>query len=230
VRLRPFLTLAIPLACAALFVRLGVWQLSRLRGKRAFNAILSERLAAPPAEVTTLPGDTALGHYRRVSASGTMLYDREVVYGGRSHEGSPGVDLLTPMKIAGRDTVVMINRGWAYSADAGSIDNSRWKEKDSSLAAGYAETFAGTERGSAPPALRRVHALDRAAIQALVGLPVAPYIVTQTSDSAPHRDSIPVRLQTPALDEGPHQSYAIQWFSFALVAVVGGVALSRRSR
>jgi len=230
VRLRAFLTLAIPLVCAALFVRLGVWQLSRLKEKRAFNAALSARLAAPPADVTMLPGDTALGHYRRVSAAGTLLYDREVAYAGRSHEGSPGVDLLTPMKIAGRDTVVMVNRGWAYSDDAGSIDNSRWKEKDSSLAAGYAETFAGTERGTAPPALRRVHALDRAAIQALVGLPVAPYMIVQTSDSTAHADSIPVRLTIPALDEGPHQSYAIQWFSFALVAVVGGVALSRRSR
>lgn len=228
-KLRPLLTLAIPLACAALFVRLGVWQLSRLKEKRAFNAILLSRLSAPPKDVTSLPGDTSQGHYRRVTASGTMLYDREVAYGGRSHEGSPGVDLLTPMKIAGRDTVIMINRGWAYSANAAQIENARWKERDSASVSGYAETFSGAERGTVPPKERRVHALDRSAVQALVGLPVAPYILTQTSDSA-HRDSIPVRLETPALDEGPHQSYAIQWFSFALVAVVGGVALSRRSR
>jgi surfeit locus 1 family protein len=229
VRLRPLLTLAIPLLCAALFVRLGVWQLSRLKEKRAFNAILSARLSAPVENVTALPGDTSQGHYRRVAARGTFLYDREVAYGGRSHEGSPGVDLLTPMKIAGHDTVVMINRGWAYSANAAQIDNTRWKEKDSLSVSGYAETFSGVERGTVPPNERRVHALDRAAVQALVGFPVAPYILTQTSDSA-HRDSVPVRLETPALDEGPHQSYAIQWFSFALVAVVGGVALSRRSR
>jgi surfeit locus 1 family protein len=75
-----------------------------------------------------------------------------------------------------------------------------------------------------------VHALDRAAVQALVGLPVAPYIVVQTSDSGHQADSVPVRLGIPALTEGPHQSYAVQWFSFALVAVVGGVALARRSR
>jgi surfeit locus 1 family protein len=226
-RLRPFLTLGIPLACAALFVRLGVWQLARLKEKRAFNTTLSARLAAPAADIISLPPDTALGHYRRVSASGAMLYDREVVYAGRSHEGAPGVDLLTPMKIAGRDTVVMVNRGWAYSADAARIENARWKEKDSAQVAGYAETFAGTERQQTE---RRVHALDRAAIQKLVGIPVAPYILVQTSDSVAHGDSIPVRLNFPALDEGPHQSYAIQWFSFALVAVVGGVALSRRSR
>jgi surfeit locus 1 family protein len=131
------------------------------------------------------------------------------------------------MRIAGRDTVVMINRGWAYSVDAGTIDNSRWKERDSMHVAGYAETFAGKERAPAP---RRVHALDRAAIQTLVGLPIAPYILVETSDSASHPDSVPVRLSIPALSEGPHQSYAVQWFSFAAIAVVGGVALSRRSR
>jgi surfeit locus 1 family protein len=226
VRRRTFLTLAIPFACAALFVRLGVWQLSRLKEKRAFNAVLAQRLAAPPSDVTALPADTALGHYRRVTAAGTLLYGREVVYAGRSHEGSPGVDLLTPMKVAGHDTVVMINRGWAFSPDAGSIADSLWKEKDSVSVSGYAETFAGRERAVAQ---RRVHALDRAAIGKLVGLPIAPYVLVQTSDTGPHADSVPVRLGVPALSEGPHESYAIQWFSFALVAVVGAVALARRS-
>jgi len=226
-RFRAVLPLAISLACAALFVRLGVWQLARLQEKRAFNAILAQRIVAPPVNVTGLPADTALGHYRRVSASGALLYDREVVYAGRSHEGSPGVNLLTPMKIAGHDTLVMVNRGWAYSSDAAQIANERWREKDSATVAGYAETFAGKERASTA---RRVHALDRAAIEALVGLPVAPYILVETSDSTKHADSIPVRLEVPRPDEGPHQSYAIQWFSFALVAVVGGVALSRKNR
>lgn len=229
-RARTFLAFAIPFACAALFVRLGFWQLSRLRGKRAFNTVLSQRLAAQSSAVTALPADTALGHYRRVSASGTLLYDREVVYAERSHDGAPGVDFLTPMRIAGRDTVVMINRGWAYSPDAATIQDSLWKEKDSASVNGYAETFSGKERGRTNDTLRRVHALDRAAVEALVGMPVAPYLVVQTSDAGAHPDSVPVRLGVPALSEGPHESYAIQWFSFALVAVVGGVALARRSR
>ena len=229
-RARTFFAFAIPFACAALFVRLGVWQLSRLKGKRAFNAVLSQRLAAPPLPATLLPVDTALGHYRRVSVSGTLLYDREVVYAERSHDGAPGVDLLTPMRIAGHDTVVMVNRGWVYSPDAATAQDSLWREKDSATVSGYAETFSGKERGSTGAGLRRVHALDRAAVQALVGMPVAPYVIVQTSDSGAHPDSVPARLNVPALSEGPHESYAIQWFSFALVAVVGGVALARRSR
>lgn len=227
VRRRTFLTLAIPFACAALFVRLGFWQLSRLHQKRAFNAVLTQRLAAPPTDISTIPADTALGHYRRVSATGTMLYDRGVVYAGRSHDGAPGVDLLTPLRIAGHDTVVMVNRGFAFSPDASTINDSLWKERDTATVRGYAETFSGKERAVTQ---RRVHALDRAAVQTLVGLPVAPYIIVQTSDSGRHADSVPARLEVPPLSEGPHESYAVQWFSFALVAVVGAVALARRPR
>jgi cytochrome oxidase assembly protein ShyY1 len=39
-----------------------------------------------------------------------------------------------------------------------------------------------------------------------------------------------VRLSLPALDEGPHKNYVLQWFAFAATAVVGGVALFFRSR
>jgi cytochrome oxidase assembly protein ShyY1 len=59
---------------------------------------------------------------------------------------------------------------------------------------------------------------------------VASYLVFQTSDSVAKPDSVPVRLAYPALDEGSHENYAIQWFSFATIALVGGVALYRRSR
>jgi cytochrome oxidase assembly protein ShyY1 len=34
----------------------------------------------------------------------------------------------------------------------------------------------------------------------------------------------------PALDDGPHLTYALQWFSFAVIAVVGGALLSRRPK
>ena len=34
---------------------------------------------------------------------------------------------------------------------------------------------------------------------------------------------VPQRVPTPPLDEGPHLSYAIQWFSFAAIALAGTV-------
>ncbi|MFI5311546.1 MAG: SURF1 family protein [Gemmatimonadales bacterium] len=236
-RLRRILALAIPLAVAAVFVRFGVWQLTRLRERKAFNATLSARLFERAVHIDSLGPDTARGHYRRVSASGTLLYDREITYAGRSRNGSPGADLLTPLATAGRDTVVIVNRGWVYSPDAKTVDFARWKEHDSVSIAGYAATYQGGgresgvgSRGVADSAPQRaVHVLDRARVEQLVGRPVGPYILVQTSDSAflSAHDSVPVRLELPTLDEGPHQSYAIQWFSFATIAVVGGVVLFR---
>ena len=35
-------------------------------------------------------------------------------------------------------------------------------------------------------------------------------------------------LETPAIDEGPHKSYALQWFSFALIFLVGWITLMLR--
>jgi cytochrome oxidase assembly protein ShyY1 len=34
----------------------------------------------------------------------------------------------------------------------------------------------------------------------------------------------------PALDEGPHRGYAIQWFAFAVIALVGAGAVVVRER
>ena len=233
-RPRLFLTIAVPVACAAVFSRLGIWQLARLSERRAFNITLVTRLDSAPVPALTLTPDTSLGHYRRVSASGVYLYDREVTYAGRSRHGSPGVDLLTPLRVDGSDTVVLVNRGWVYSPDAMAVQPQRWRERDSAAVSGFAETYGVLKATQSPPAdsshERMVRGLDRAVIERKVGLPVAAYVLVQTSDSEPHLDSIPVRLTLPALDEGPHGAYAVQWFSFAAIALAGGTLLFRAQR
>jgi cytochrome oxidase assembly protein ShyY1 len=35
-------------------------------------------------------------------------------------------------------------------------------------------------------------------------------------------------VAVPPLDEGPHKSYAVQWFSFAAISIVGTVLYLRR--
>ena len=100
---------------------------------------------------------------------------------------------------------------------------------------GWVHPCAPGVTGGPPPrcadsATRVFYKLDRAVAERLVGLPLAPFVVMQTSDSALRADSVPVRVETPLLDEGPHRGYAFQWFGFALISLVGGVALARRER
>ena len=216
------------LAGAALFARLGAWQLSRLGERRAYNAHLEERLAAPPVVVTSLSADSGVGHYRRVSARGVYDFAAEVALAPRSSQGSPGVHVLTPLRLA-NDTVVMVNRGWVYSPDARTIDFTKWREHegDTVTVVGYAETWMGRETAPLPPAQRLVRTLDSTAVATRVGSAIQPYYLVLTSDSA-RNVARPVRLGEPVLDDGSHKSYAIQWFTFALVALIGGSLLVRQ--
>lgn len=233
---KTLLAILLTLAGAALFGRLGFWQLDRLAERRAYNAHLEERLAARPVPVTRLPPDSGAGHYRRITARGVYDYSAQVALAPRSRQGSPGVHVLTPLRLEG-DTIVMVNRGWVYSPDARTIDQTRWREHEGDTVAvvGYAETWTGAatnearkEVRSAGVALRAVRVLDSARVARLVGAPIQPYYLVQTSDSATSATA-PVRLGEPSLDEGSHRNYAIQWFSFTCIALIGGALLVRQS-
>ena len=63
-----------------------------------------------------------------------------------------------------------------------------------------------------------------------IGKPIHAVQLVMTSDSVARADSVPRRLPPPVVDMGPHRSYATQWFAFAIIAVVGGVVLFRRTR
>ncbi len=228
-RLKTVLGLGIPLACSALFARLGVWQLDRRQERLAVNAGLTERLAGQVKDFGSVTSDALDKRWTPVSLSGVFRYDLEQVLAGRASEGSPGVHLLTPLQRPNSDTLVLVTRGWVYSPDAASADLGRWREADTVTLSGYLLPL--PPDGSPPPADRSLplRQLSRSAIETRVGLPIAAVQVVMTSDSAARLDSVPRRLPPPVLDNGPHLSYAIQWFAFALIALVGGGVLARTS-
>ncbi len=228
-RAKTLLALLIPLACAALFVRLGLWQLSRHRERAAFNAGLAERLVTAPVPFDSVPRDTAAARWTRVTVSGFFRYDLEQIHASRPNNGSPGVHLLTPLEMPGHDTLLLVTRGWVYAADAASADLPRWREGAFVTISGYLLPL--IPEGPAPPAdnPQLIRSLNRAAAAARLGRPVHAMQLVMTSDSAARADSVPRRLPPPTIDMGPHRSYAAQWFSFAMIAVVGGIVLFRRT-
>lgn len=215
---------------AAVCVRLGVWQLDRREQRRARNALAAARLAAAPVPVATLAADTAALRYRRVTVEGRPDYEHEVVLSNRVHEGSPGVNILTPVRLPGRDTAVLVNRGWVYSPDGSRVALARWREGETLAVTGYVEPLvrdaSAAPQGAAPRLLRRA---DAARIAALVPYPVRPYYVVALPDPRrPDTHATTARLAPPALDEGPHLGYAFQWFAFGTMALgITGLVLWR---
>lgn len=221
---------------SAVCVRLGLWQLERRDVRRAYNAEIRAPLGAPASPYDAQRHGVAAGRFLRVTLSGVADYANEVVHASRTRDGSPGVNLLTPLRLVGRDTVVLVNRGWVYAPDGMSVDRARWREGDTLTVTGFVDTFAAPATGSAQmgrrngaPLLRR---LDLAAVRAAIPHPVGGTVIVATAvrPQPPRTGDHPVRLVPPTLDEGPHLGYAIQWFAFAAIGLVGVLAIGLRAR
>jgi surfeit locus 1 family protein len=235
------IALVLVAACVvAVCVRLGIWQLDRLAERRAMNARTAASFDAEPTDITAIL-DRPAPQFRRVTIRGSYDFDSEIVLVNRSRDGAPGVNLLTPLRVPGHDTAVLVNRGWVYSPDGASVDRVRWREAADMAGTAYVlqPTFAPSATTGRGPldSTRRLLRVDTVRIAASIPYPVASYQLVLLAGGTPGESlgtyatgaasegSTPVRLPPPALDEGPHKSYAIQWFSFATIVIVGTGAL-----
>ena len=233
-RLRTALFAVAAAAGAAAFVSLGLWQLRRLRERQAINTTLAARMREAPVDVGAASGSPLAQRFVRARVSGRPAYDRELVLGQRSREGSPGVWLVTPLATVSSDSLTLVVRGWVYSPDGTTADLARWREGDSLTVEGWLDTLATSGSSDSIPGrggvLRR---LDQHQLSARFGRPVRRMYLMATRGDAAQRADVPARFTLPEMDEGPHRSYAVQWFSFAAIALVGGgiiVVNDRRAR
>lgn len=225
------------LALAILFINLCLWQLRRLDQRRASNAAVESRIDAPPVPAAQIIADTAGALYRRVEVRGAYDNTRSIVLPGRSREGTPGVNLVTPLVLEGRTDAVLVNRGWIPSADAATIEIDSFPGLAREPVVGLALPFldqrasVSSSAGAEPPAggFRRVwYRVDENALRSQFPYPLAPFVVQVLPHGGPL--AYPRPLDPPALDEGSHLGYAMQWFSFAVIAVVGWITFLVRRR
>lgn len=218
-------------------IRLGFWQLSRLEQRRELNAGIAARLEQQPiGDVARLPDTTGLV-YRITTARGRFDNERYIVLPGRSHQGVPGVYLIMPLRLANRMDAVLVHRGWVPSPDAATIDAAAFADRDSAMVRGLVLPFPGSAQSLAPrdavprdTAFRHVwFTVDERALRAQFPYPLLSVMIQQLPAAA-DTARYPVRIGPPPLDEGPHLGYAVQWFAFALIGIIGWFALVLRSR
>jgi surfeit locus 1 family protein len=217
----------------ALLIGLGVWQLQRLAWKEGLIAAAESRAHSapvplpPPEEWPALkPADY---EYRRVELSGVYdLADQRLLFSSlespRGRYGGVGYYVLTPLKLAGGQSVI-VNRGFvpdelkAHAADGPSGE----------------VKIVGLMRASEPhrwftpaddPARGVVYARDVEALAASMRLgPHAPFVV----DAEAGPDPLPEGGETRLTFINNHLAYAFTWFGLAaaLVGVFGVSAYAR---
>lgn len=205
------------LAVATAFVSLGFWQLRRLHVVDARNALITARLALPVAGIEAAGAPE--GDHRRARITGTYDTQAETILLSRSLRGVSGHHVLTPLRT--RDgRAIVVDRGWVPLT-----------ERDPPVASAAPPAGEVTVDGILllPPQRGRFgprdltdeprsFRIEPARIARRAGYDIAPlYLLLRDQRPAQPGDS-PQPVEPEPLDRGPHWSYALQWFGFALAA------------
>ena len=105
-------------AFVALTVYLGRWQAHRAEEKLGRQAEYDARMGEPPVRLTGAVDSADPLVYRRVTAAGHWLAERQVFVDNKVHGGRAGFEVVTPLEIAGARDAVLVDRGWV-ERDAG---------------------------------------------------------------------------------------------------------------
>lgn len=171
-----------------------------------------------------------LPDYTAVTIKGVYRPDAEVLIGHRSYQGQPGYWLATPIEIEdGRNVVVV--RGWVPRRNVAGVDT-RPTAAPGGLVNVTGLAFESVSGGrlavtqdDETPELSRV---DLQLFEQVSGLEVLDRWVRLITQM-PSQTELPVPVAMPDLSNGPHLSYAFQWFFFSAATVVVYVLILRRA-
>lgn len=215
---------------AVLFVSLGFWQLRRLEDRRARNEIGMSRISADSVTLDALVSsntDLASMEYRRVTATGIYDPSHEVLIRSQVHRGTAGFHVITPLV---GERAVLVNRGWVpLTVDDLPVAETAPPSGEVSVEGWVALSQPRPALGPKDPPDGRSTVLSRVdidRIQAQTPLPLQRVYLVRIDEQG---SELPIPVSPPSFDEeGPHLGYAIQWFGFAVVGLVGYYFLARR--
>jgi len=238
---RWLLTTLLVLAATGVLIRLGIWQLDRLQTRRAYNAQVVSQVNKPVLKLDAdglssgniQPENLSEMEYRKVVVSGEYDPSQEVALRNQVWHDQYGVHLLTPLHIKDSNIVVIVDRGWIPGGDFSAGESiGAWPQF---MEPGQVTVYGVIRRQQTKPDLGRIsdptpfpgqgritawNLSNLEQMQRQLPYPILPVYIQQSPD--PAWTKMPYRSE-PELDltEGPHMGYALQWFSFAAILIVG---------
>ncbi len=209
------------------FVNLGDWQLRRLSDRRERNSTTVANEAAPVrpfTDVFTHPVVTA-DEWQRVEAGGTFDSQHQFVVRYRSSGDAPSYSVVTPLRTT--SGTVLVNRGLIPLASGNQVPTTGPPPPPGEVTViGHVRANEKGRRGAIMPANGSVRYINSDALATALPYPVLNGYIGLLSVNPPQAGGF-VPAATPELSDGPHFWYALQWFLFTGLAVLGIVVFIR---
>jgi len=227
--------LAVVVVFGVMCVELGLWQLRRLDERKKLNAAISAHMHLPvvPVGVALSGADAGDALYRRVTATGRYDVSQEVLLTGRALNDRPGNDVLTPLVTSdGRGLIV--NRGFVSLAISKPGDPQTKPPAGEVTVTGI--LLPSEQRGflgQKEPLnghLTSIVRVDVTRIRQQLPYNVFPTYLLLSTQQPGQAGSLPqLESYIPDLSNGPHFSYAIQWFFFASIPIAAYLVIAWRT-
>ncbi len=223
-------------------VCLGIWQLNRANEKHTLQNLINQRSSLEPLSLN-MPFEE-FAPYQIVQATGKYLVKDSFLLDNIVYEGNPGYYLITPFEIMASRSVILVNRGWLPLGKTRE-HLPKFKTPDGVI------TLEGhlSHPRSKPVLLGNINSplsatpplwyyMDIDFFSQINGYSVLPLVLnlksggqtsTFSSTRIPTEDTETALIQDwPSYDakSGMHIGYSIQWFVFAIFALVAYIGIS----
>ena len=233
---RWILAIIVGVLLAAVFVRLGIWQLDRLEERRARNALTQERITAEPAAFDSLIATHGLDpeelNLRLAVVSGVYRPDLEFISVGRTVGDATGTLVATPLELDDGTLLVVVRGIVPAGTDGPPVVGYETPQGQVTVVGTLEDGEEPLRIGEPDPedgVLTSLSRVDLAFVDTWIDGTVLPVLLTLVDQDPANRAGDPIPIPPDELTEGSHLGYAIQWFGFALVVIVGVGILVWRS-
>ena len=208
-------------------INLGFWQLRRLDEKKTLNALVTTHTAQPIVDYSGGIKDPFAAEWTRIKLTGRYDTSHTITIINRSQDGSAGYDVAIPF-INSDGTIFLINRGFVPlaikmpSAPTGNLSVVGYVRKTQTRSAvGAIDSTSSTNT--------EFQRFDLPLIAKATDTQLfSKSYVQLIKESVTANSQWPATVSMPTLDEGPHLSYAFQWFFFSATALTGWAFVVRR--
>ncbi len=225
--------LALAVACFALCVGLGVWQLGRR--DEALSEISRVRVNFDREPVALDHALAELGDFDSsqkwlpVRLSGSYVPGAQLLARLRPHDGRVGFDVIAPFRTDG-GAVFVVDRGWLPTGLDGDIPDAVPQPPEGKMTV-VARLRAGEPSVNRSAPEGQIPTINLENIRDHLNEPTYTGAYGLLADEDPAPDTRPAEVGMPTADEGPHLSYAFQWFFFSVLGFVGlGYAFREEGR
>src|SRR5258706_8275319 len=211
-----------------LTLHLADWQRERAAEKRGLQTEFEHRIAAAPATLGASTQDADALRYRRAFARGEWFARGQIYLENKTDGGTAGYHIIPPLKLAGTDKFVLVNRGWAARSRA-------YPEPPLvRVPAGIVEVV-----GTVTVPTAKFLELSAAGVQGNIwqnltiaryrqhlGLDILPFVLLVSGVKPDSESSLLMLTERPDAGVDKHIEYMLTWYSLATTILVLWIVLN----